>query len=318
MIHVEALSKDYGDVQALRDVSFQARSGEVLAVLGLNGAGKSTLLRVLAGELTPSSGRVTVGDIDLAARPREVRARVGFLPQEAPLYGEMVVRDFLRFVGRLHGVPRRRLEARIDEVAAITHISDQLPRVIDALSMGYRKRVGIAQAILHDPAVVVLDEPVASLDPAEIVGMRGLVRSLGGRHTVLVSSHILHEVHETCDRILVLKDGALVWEGSEAAMSERSGRGVRLTVVVRGAADDLRAALAPEVAPEVELEELTVAGEGLLRAALTLPGDGREAVVARLVGAGLGVREVAERRSALEELFLEMVGSRPGDGEVRA
>ncbi len=308
MIRVDALSKDHGDVRALVDVTFEASKGEVLGVLGLNGAGKSTLLRILAGELTPSSGSVQVGDLDLRRDARQVRALLGFLPQEGPLYEDMRVRDFLRYVGRLNGVARTDVDRRIDEVAALTHISDHLRRPIRELSMGYKKRVGIAQAVLHDPRVVLLDEPVSSLDPAEIVGMRGLVRSLGGRHTVLVSSHLLHEVHQTCDRLLVLQDGALVWEGTEQDLAETSTGEVRLGLELVGEPEAILAAL-PAPQPGVEPPRLEAAGESRWRVQLLLPDAEREALVAALVGASVGVRRIAEERSDLEAMFLRMVGA---------
>ena len=303
MIHVEGLAKLYGDLVALDDVSFEASPGEVIGVLGLNGAGKTTLLRILAGELTPSGGTVRVGGVDLVARPRELRARVGYLAEHAPVYADMRLREFLAYLGRLRGVSRADLPSRVSAVAERLHLGEQLGRVIGELSMGFRKRVGIAQALLHDPPVLLLDEPISALDPAEIVGMRRLIRSLGGERTVLVSSHILSEVHETCDRLLVLKDGRLVAQGREADLSRPFGAGARVALLVRGTAELVTSALPDGVA----VERSEPVGGGLMALTLVLDEDRREELVAALVMAGVGVRSVAQERSDLEDLFLSTV-----------
>ena len=289
---------------ALAGVGFECRAGEVVGVLGLNGAGKSTLLRILAGELLPSSGSVQVGGVELGVDSRAMRSRVGYLPEEPPLYREMRVRDYLGFVGALNGVPRNELPGRMALVAERVHVADCLDRVIGELSMGYRKRVGIAQAILHEPDVVLLDEPVSSLDPAEIVGMRDLVRSLGGRRTVFTSSHHLREVHETCDSILVLHEGALIAHGTQAELGVLAGR-ERIEIEVRGAVGDA-ARLLPAGAEMAASEDL---GAGSCGLTLDLADVEREDVVAALVASGFGVRRVAPVRSDLERVFLDLVGT---------
>ena len=301
-------------------------------MLGLNGAGKSTLLRILAGELLPSSGSASIDGVELGADSRAMRSLVGYLPEEPPLYREMRVRDYLRFAGALNGVASERLAARIAEVAERVHVERELDRVIGELSMGFRKRVGIAQAILHEPEVVLLDEPVSSLDPAEIVGMRELVRSLGGERTVFTSSHHLREVHETCDRILVLHEGALVADGTQAELGTLAGR-ERIEVEVRtGRAEPDAAARGLEPARRgarapVDRREATAAlplpagaavvasedlGDGLSALTVELADAEREDVVAAFVTAGLGVRRVEPVRSDLERVFLDLVSD---DGE---
>ncbi len=308
MISIQGLTKTYGDLTAIADVSFEAQAGQVVGVLGLNGAGKSTLLRILAGELLPSAGRVVVGKADLETDPRGVRSQVGYLPEEPPLYRDMRVHEFLAFVGALNEVPPVELADRLAEVAEQTHIADQLDRIIGELSMGYRKRVGIAQAILHDPEVVILDEPVASLDPAEIVGMRELIRSLVGdrRRTVFTSSHNLPEIHETCDTILVLHQGKLVAQGTEEELGVVSGH-ERVEIEVRGETGGLSAAL-----PQgMEVVFLKSAGDGLSEAIVDLGGGEPEALVAACVEAGLGVRRLEVHRTDLEAIFLELVSGEP-------
>lgn len=309
-VRTDRLSKSYGAVAALRRVGFECGAGEVVGVLGLNGAGKSTLLRILAGELLPSSGSASIDGVELGADSRAMRSLVGYLPEEPPLYREMRVRDYLRFAGALNGVPAERLATRLAEVAERVHIERELDRVIGELSMGFRKRVGIAQAILHEPEVVLLDEPVSSLDPAEIVGMRELVRSLGGERTVFTSSHHLREVHETCDRILVLHEGALVADGTQAELGALAGR-ERIEVEVRtGSAEpDAAARCLPAGAALAASEDL---GDGLSALTVELADAEREDVVAAFVTAGLGVRRVEPVRSDLERVFLDLVSD---DGE---
>jgi len=304
IVRTERLSKNYGAVAALAGVGFECRAGEIVGVLGLNGAGKSTLLRILAGELLPSSGRVQVAGVELGADSRAMRSHVGYLPEEPPLYREMRVRDYLRFAGALNGVPPGRLDGRIADVVNQVHIGDHLDRVIGELSMGFRKRVGIAQAILHEPEVVLLDEPVSSLDPAEIVGMRELVRSLGGERTVFTSSHHLREVHETCDQVLVLHEGALIAQGTQAELGALAGH-ERIEVEVRGAVGDAARSL-PAVAAVAASEDL---GGGLAVLTIDLEDAPREEVVARLVASGLGVRRVEPVRSDLERVFLDLVSA---------
>lgn len=307
MILTQGLTKTYGDLTAISDVSFAAPAGRVIGVLGLNGAGKSTLLRILAGELLPSSGKVVIGEADLETDPRSVRSQVGYLPEEPPLYREMRVRDFLAFVGALHGVPKAELPGCVDAVAEQTHIADHLDRIVGELSMGYRKRVGIAQAILHDPAVVILDELVSSLDPAEIVGMRELIRSLvgDGDRTVFTSSHNLNEVRETCDVILVLHCGELVAQGTQQELGALTGEG-RVQIEVRDPAGALPGALPAGMTVATS----TALGDGVSEAVVDLGGGEREALVAALVGAGLGLRRLEVHRSDLEKVFLQLVGGR--------
>jgi ABC-2 type transport system ATP-binding protein len=308
MIRVEGLSKWYGGVTALDDVSFLAGRGEVLGVLGLNGAGKSTLLRILAGEVNASAGRVEVGNVDMGDDPRAIRGRVGYLPEQIPLYLDMRALDFLTYMGRLNGVEPQALAARLREVAHLTHLTEHLHRVLGELSLGVQKRVGIACAILHQPEVVILDEPVSALDPAEIVGMRALIRSLGGTHTVLVSSHILSEVSETCDRLLVLHEGRLVGKGTEATLQADLGSTLRFTLQVRGVVAQVEQAL-PEGTVITGHQAL---GLGITDVFIEMQDDRRETLVAELVDLGVGVRALVERRSGLEELFLSVVdGARP-------
>lgn len=305
MIVAEGISKFYGARRALADLSFTIEQGEVVGFLGLNGAGKTTVLKILSGLLLPSAGRVTVDGIDGLEEPRELRKKVGFLPDRPPLYGDLTVRQMLRYAGKLNGVDSGDIERRVDEVLALADLTDVQTDLVEWLSHGYRQRVGIAQTIVHEPALVILDEPISGLDPEQIVGMRSLIRQLGEKHTVLLSSHILAEISQTCDRLLVLNNGRIVAQGSEGELTG-GARGGPLLIVVRGDRDAAKSALeATEGASDVELLgfEEDVA-RFRVRAA---DEDAREAIVSALVGAGLGVRKVTDADGGgLEDVFLRL------------
>ncbi len=210
MIEVRGLTKRYGDVVAVDELSFSVAKGEIVGLLGPNGAGKSTTMRILTGFLPATAGTARIAGFDVFEDARSVKQRVGYLPESPPLYDTMTVRGYLRFVSDLKALPRRRLADEVARVAALTGVEDVLDRVTGNLSKGYRQRVGLAQALLGDPEVLVLDEPTVGLDPLQIREVRDLVRSLAGRHTVLLSSHILPEVAMTCEKVIVLNEGRLV------------------------------------------------------------------------------------------------------------
>lgn len=210
MIRTSGLTKYYGKFPALVDFTMEIKKGEVVGLLGLNGAGKTTCMRILTGYLLPTEGEVTIDDLNLFGNPFEVRSRLGYLPEQPPLYPELTVQDYLRFVGRLRGLPEEDFEEEFKRVSEITRIEPARRSLIRNLSHGYRKRVGIAQALLASPSVLILDEPVSGLDPRQVVEMRKLIRNLAGKHTILISSHLLYEVSRTCDRVLIIHKGGLV------------------------------------------------------------------------------------------------------------
>lgn len=304
MIEVQGLTRYYGDHPALLDVSFSIADNEIVGFLGLNGAGKSTTLKVLAGLILPSAGTVRIAGVDALEAPDSLRERIGFLPEEPPLYREMTVGEFLRFCGQLKGMSADRVEARLSEVYKICDIAHVRGRVIAELSHGYRKRVGIAQAIIHDPDLVILDEPISGLDPVQIVEMRQVITGLKASCTVLVSSHILSEISQTCDRILVLNDGRLVGEGTEEELAARQAGGGRVAMELRGELAAVQGALAGfEGTSGVSVE---AGSDGLIKARASLAGDDREALVAHLVGEGIGVREIRDAEAELESIFLDL------------
>jgi len=317
VIEIQDLYKYYGEARALGPVSLEIDQGEIIGLLGVNGAGKTTALRILACDLLPSSGSVRVDGIDVVERPEAVRERIGYLPDEPPLYGDMRVGEYLAFAARLRGVPDGDVARRVGAVEQLTALSERHQDPISTLSHGFRQRVGIAQAIIHEPKLVVLDEPISGLDPVQIVEMRQLVRQLGGKHTVLVSSHILSEISETCDRILVIKDGVIVASGTEAELSGRLLGGVRVRVVLRApgsssAVASLKAKKAlGDVAGVSGVADATTAETGDEVAAFTVEAKSevRPALAAAVVSAGLELLELSRVEHELESVFLRLAGS---------
>lgn len=305
MITVEGLSHYYGERRAVEGLSFTIQQNECVGLLGLNGAGKSTTMKVLAGLLVPSGGTVTIDGADLVNAGAQFRSRIGYLPEDAPLYKEMTVREFVLYCGQLKGMSSAAAHARIDEVLALAQLTARQHQLIGELSHGYRKRCGIAQAIIHKPRVVILDEPISGLDPKQIVEMRQVIRNLAKDATVIISSHILSEISETCDRLIVLNGGRIVAAGTEAELAARAGGGSRVTAVLRGTAQAIAAAC---TAAGVVASELREEAGGLTRAHLTLAAggadDAREALVAALVKHGVGVRRLVEDDGELEQIFL--------------
>jgi ABC-2 type transport system ATP-binding protein len=306
MIEVEGLTKYYGEHAAIRDLSFTINKGEVIGFLGLNGAGKSTTLRVLGAVLLPTAGRVKIDGLDLGAEPHEVRKRIGFLPDVPPLYNEMTVGAYLAFVAQLRGVPAENLGQRVREAEHQTALTEMHDEVIGTLSHGYRQRVGVAQALVHKPALLILDEPTSGLDPVQIVEMRKLIRNLRGEHTVLLSSHILSEISQTCDRLLVIDEGKLVAQGTESELSKGSGAAIDIEVAT--GSDKAKSAIAAvDGVKSVEVVRTDSQGAQLrVHAAPEL----RPAIVRALVQAGVDVLRVDRGASQLESVFMQLTHTR--------
>lgn len=313
MIDVEHLVKDYGTVVAVRDLSFHVGRGEVVGFLGPNGAGKSTTLRILAGFLGATSGRVAIDGHDVGDEPLKARQAIGYMPEASPLYPEMRVREYLNFRAELKGVGRRGRRAAVDRAmqsAAATEMSDTL---IQHLSKGYRQRVGLADALVSNPPLLILDEPTAGLDPNQIRDVRKLVRELGREHTILLSTHILSEVEATCDRAVVIDRGHLVGEGTiESLTRERHARGARVALRdPEGRARDILESL--DTIGGVRLVE----ANGVLRGSLDFVEDvvdteaALESAVAALTAAGVGVRQATTAGATLEEVFAQLTAPSP-------
>jgi len=303
MIVAEQLTKYYGDRAAVTGIDFTIRDGEVVGLLGLNGAGKTTILKILSGLLLPTSGRVTVAGLSMAEQPEQARARIGFLPEQPPLYPEMTVNGYLQFVAHIKSFTGD-IDAAITEATAAADLSYVRDHVIATLSNGFQRRVGIAQAIIHKPALILLDEPTSGLDPVQVVQMRDLIRGLRGKNTIMLSSHNLHEIKEVCDRILVIKDGQIAAEGTEAELGKRVTTATKLSVEVRAAAGAFREAMAK--AKNVAHFEINTEKDGVTTATVELAKDCREELAKTLVDAGFGLRRFERIELELESIFLEL------------
>ncbi len=313
-IQVKNLSKSYGLTLALRDVSFEVRRGEIVGFLGPNGAGKTTTMRILVGYLPPTSGTAIVDGYDVLKDSLEVRRRIGYLPENISLYNDMTVEAFLEFMATIRGVARKRVRERVRAVMAQTRLDHMARVLIGKLSRGYRQRVGLAQALVHDPPILILDEPTVGLDPRQIIETRQLIKSLAGDHTVILSSHILPEVSMTCQRVLVIHQGQIVAEDAPENLAARLRGSERIRVEVRGPADQVRRAL--EAIPGV-LAVIPEARDGVASFAIdcAVGTDLREQVAEAVVRGGWGLRELRPVGMSLEEIFLKLTTEEP-DGNT--
>lgn len=320
MICAEKLSKFYGGKRALGPVSFTIEEGETVGFLGLNGAGKTTALRILACDLRPSSGTVSIGEVDALANPHEVRKRIGFLPESPPLYQDMTVSDYLHFAGQLRGMSSAAARTRLPKVLDITHLEDVADDAISQLSHGYRQRVGVAQAIIHNPTLLILDEPTRGLDPVQIVEMRNMVHDLKKNHTVLISSHILTEISQTCDRLLVLGKGAILAAGTEKELTKDIVDIKTITTVVRPgsgkSADEVASCLEKiagvEAVKGVDIDQSPQAQQAQAREyRIACSRDVRAEVSRAVVSEGHDLLKLDHGHSELERTFLKLVQGGP-------
>ena len=246
VIQIRDLVKFYGDFQALKGISFDVNQGEILGLLGPNGAGKSTTMKILTSYISATSGSVTVDGIDLFKDPIAVRSLIGYLPESTPLYTDMLVYDYLMYIAAMRGISKSAADKRIWELAGRVGIKEKIAKGINTLSKGYKQRVGLAQAMIHNPKIIILDEPTSGLDPNQIVEIRNLIKELGEDHTIILSTHILPEVRQTCDRIVIVHQGEKVVDGRQDELEGKMTHDHRLVVGVQAngvAASDVRAAL---------------------------------------------------------------------------
>ncbi len=310
LIEVQGLTKFYDERLAIHDVTFSVPRGQVLGFLGPNGAGKSTTMRILTGYIGASSGSASVGGFDVFKQSLEVRRRVGYLPETTPLYNEMRVDGFLKLMCKLRGVPPSRRRARVAEAIESCGLEDRRTEVIGRLSRGLRQRVGLAQAIVHEPDALILDEPTAGLDPGQTRETRDLIKQLGRRHTVILSSHVLSEVEATCERVLIINEGRIVADGAPGKLAQRLGSGRRheVELVVRGDA----AGVEETMRGVAGVDEVTVVPEGedaVRVVATTAVADLREKLSRAVILAGFGLLEVQERALTLEDVFLQLTAA---------
>ncbi len=306
MIEVEHLTKRYGPVTAVQDVSFQVHKGEILGLLGPNGAGKTTTMRVLTGYMPATDGRVVVAGHDVFEQPVEAKRHIGYLPETPPLYPDMTVREYLQFVAKIKGVPKGDRKARVEQVMARTWVADMAGRACGKLSKGYRQRVGLAQALIHNPDVLVLDEPTAGLDPKQIIETRRLIKELAGDHTIILSTHILPEVSQTCDRVVIINKGRVVAVDTPHNLTRRLRGAETIFVQVDGArATDAAAALA-KVPGVVRVEPVENAAAGAFEVESETGRDVRRELAKAVVLGGHDLLELRPTRVSLEDIFLTL------------
>ena len=317
MIEVQSLTKRYGPVTAVSDVSFRVEAGEILGFLGPNGAGKTTTMRIITGYIPATDGKVIVAGHDVFEQPIEAKRRTGYLPELPPLYPDMTVREYLTFVGKIKGVPSREVRSRVDEAMAKTRVADMASRHCGKLSKGYKQRVGLAQAVLHNPEVLVLDEPTAGLDPKQIIETRQLIRDLGGSHTIVLSTHILPEVSQTCQRVVIINKGRVVAVDTPENLTGRLRGSETMYLQVAGPAEPVQKALT--AVPGVSRVNATSGREGLIDVEVDSQRgrDVRRELAAVIVGGGWGLLELRPMRMSLEDIFLSLTtedaATRPQD-----
>jgi ABC-2 type transport system ATP-binding protein len=307
MIEAVALSKSYGSLHAVREVSFRVEPGEVVGFLGPNGAGKSTTMRMLTGFLPASGGDARVAGFDVFEDPMEVKKRVGYLPETPPLYPELTVGDYLRFIAELRGFGGREAQLRVGRAMERVGLVGWERRILGSLSKGYRQRVGVAQAILHEPPVLILDEPTSGLDPGQVAGMRDLIRSLAGVHTVILSTHILSEVEALCPRAVVIAGGQVRADGPLEELRARAPGGAWTYVEVRGL-DARTLGEADGVARVEPLTDDAADGFAALRVTARDGADPRASIAAMAAARGAALRALELRAPTLEEAFLAITG----------
>ncbi len=313
MIVAEHLVKWYGPVLAVDDLCFEIPAGEVVGFLGPNGAGKSTSIRMLTGYLPPSAGRCTIDGHDILNESRAARQKIGYLPESTPLYTEMRVTEYLHFCGRLFGMKRGDRVARIDEVTDKCGLAHNKRRTIGQLSKGNRQRVGIAQALLHDPPVLILDEPTSGLDPQQTLAFRDLIAELRGQHTIMLSSHILPEIERTADRVIIIANGRIAAQGTPGELRDRASRGGAVVVEAKATPQQLTELLQaiPSVA-RVEPDRTKGSAGSWCRATVHAKDDSdlRGAIAEALAAKGYTVRELHLNAPTLERYFVEAVAKR--------
>lgn len=306
MVEVSHLSKNYGSHPAIRDLTFSVADGQVYGLLGPNGAGKSTIMNILTGYLAPTGGEVKVAGFSLPEQAQQAKACVGYLPEQPPLYPEMTVQEYLDFAAELKGVKKAQRREQVQQAARRTGLDQVMPRLIRSLSKGYRQRVGIAQALLGSPQLIILDEPTVGLDPAQVIGIRKLIRELGKTHTVILSSHILSEVQTVCDRVLIIAHGRLVAQGTPEELAAQLTAKGTITATAQGS----REAVVAAAGKVPGLTDLRVTdekgGEVSFTAVSTAGTDLRGALSLALAQAGCPVLNLSAETMSLEDVFLQL------------
>jgi ABC-2 type transport system ATP-binding protein len=306
VVQVENLTKFYGDVAAINGVTFAVEKGEILGFLGPNAAGKTTTMRIITGFMPPTSGTASVAGFDVVEESLEARERLGYLPENVPLYEEMTVRNYLTFCAKLRGVTKKKVADRVQYVMEATRTTGEANTIISKLSKGFRQRVGIAQALVHNPDVLILDEPTVGLDPRQIIEVRELIRGLRGEHTIILSTHILPEAQMVCDRIVIINEGKVAAIDTPQALTARLSNSQQVRLEVRGPEAEVKARLTD--LPGVMNVNRVEAQNGTT--AWVVDGDVnhdiREALAATVVRSGWGLLEMNSVAMSLEDIFLRL------------
>jgi len=304
VIEVKELTRYYGPKQAISNISFKVNKGEIVGLLGPNAAGKTTTMRILTCYMPPTSGSATVGGYDIFEQSLEVRKITGYLPENPPLYTELTVDDYLNFVAKIKGIEKNRIKSEVDTVVEKTSIGDVRNRVIGKLSKGFKQRVGLAQSLLNNPQVVIFDEPTVGLDPKQIIEIRELIKKLKGEHTIILSSHILPEVEQTCERVVIISEGKVVAEDTPDNLTSRM-RGIdRIILEVDTTEQNLRDAL--KGYPDIKSLQVTKSSKGFLKVTVESNRDLRKELARTLVAKDIGVYELYTDRVTLEDIFLHL------------
>jgi ABC-type multidrug transport system ATPase subunit len=325
MIEVEHLSKIYGSTAAIEDVTFSVQSGEILGFLGPNGAGKTTTMRILSGYLPATNGTAKIAGIEVHENSMAVRQKIGYLPENPPLYPDMSVEGFLKFVAEIKGVPRADRLKRVDYALDRCNLTDRRKTLIRKLSKGYRQRVGLAQAIVHDPPVIILDEPTIGLDPKQIIDVRNLIKSLAGDHTVILSTHILSEVSMTCNRVAIINQGKIVATGSPEILTKELVQQTSYEIQTSATLEQARSVLSQVIGVvnvELNSNEQVQSDRVNLRVLSNISDDISRELVSALVIQDLGLYEIRRKQTSLEDVFLQVTGKanppvEPGQEEIK-
>lgn len=306
MIQVENLVKHYGEVKAVESINFQVNDGEILGFLGANGAGKSTTLKIMTGYLSPTSGNVIINDKNILEHSLEIRRMIGYLPEMNPLYPEMRVYDLLEFTARIRGIEGKAFRQALERVIEQCGVTDVLHRLVQECSKGYKQRVGLACAIIHDPSILILDEPVTGLDPNQIVEIRNLIKELGREKMVVISSHILQEIEATVDRLVIIHKGEIIADGTSEELIGNLQGNTQMTLGLKGADEDGIHAMQKAI-PDIDVKHIeTNADRMTLNLEFTQDQDPREQIFHHAVDANWVIVEMSTRRAHLEDLFRQL------------
>jgi ABC-2 type transport system ATP-binding protein len=318
LIEVEHLVKSYGQARAVNDISFKVEKGEILGFLGPNGAGKTTTMRILTGYLPATGGTARIAGFDVFEQSMDVRKRIGYLPEVPPLYPDMTVSAYLTFVAQIKGVPTAEIPNRVAEAMKMATVAERKDEFIKRLSRGFKQRVGIAQAIVHNPDVIILDEPTVGLDPNQIKEVRGLIKSLAGQHTIILSTHILPEVEMTCDRVVIINKGRIAAVDTTQNLTTQLKGGERVRLQVRGSAESLRDSIASIAG--VRSVEVTSGADGLSNAEIESESgaDLRAQIASRVVNNGFDLLEMRAVNLSLEDIFMQLTTEEQAAGRTEA